>query len=559
MKVCPAPIAAVMLVVSFTLSEADGRVEGVVAVATEAQEKKQERKKLSPQEVKRLIADGDKLLAEGKAADARKQYLAVVEQEPTNVPVALKLGRTSESIQDWDGAIAAYQTVAANAQGPEKAEGLTGLAGAYVKTRQFKEAADNARKAIELNPASAPAQVSLAYSLVRLGSAQEALPAARKAIELAPTSAVAHAALGEALLRDNKVADAEAAFRKALELDPKAADALAGLADLQCRKGDYGAAEASASKALELDPNQARAYSVRGRVNLARGQLIPAQADLTTAIARDPADVEGQLALAQIQRKQGNLSGATSSYRQVLGLDPSRGAAYLELGEILVSQGDLAGARDPLEKAAERMPDSGHAQYLLGVVYEKGKDLERALQAYSRAAELDPKLAEAHYGRGRLLRDLKKDSPGALASLEKAAQLSPDNPDILTDLGAALYDAKQVDRASDVLAKAVKTADYRNPLGFGVYGLTLKDKQSFAEAVGWFEKAAAGSPKWWIPHWGAAWSYFGLIKKGCPCGAEDDERVKKIKEHFDQMVALQGKDPALEQRVDALTKGQKVK
>ena len=42
------------------------------------------------------------------------------------MPVALKLGRTSESIQDWDGAIAAYQTVAANAQGPEKAEGLTG-------------------------------------------------------------------------------------------------------------------------------------------------------------------------------------------------------------------------------------------------------------------------------------------------------------------------------------------------------------------------------------------------------------------------------------------------
>ena len=216
MNICPAPIAAVMLVVSPALSEPNGRAEGLVAVAAEAQEKKQERKKLSPQEVKRLIADGDKLLAEGKAADARKQYLAVVEQEPTNVPVALKLGRTSEIIQDWDGAIAAYQAVATNAQGPEKAEGLAGLAGAYVRTRQFKEAADNARKAIELNPASAPAQVSLAYSLVRLGSAQEALPAARKAIELAPTSAVAHAALGEALLRDNKVADAEAAFRKAL-------------------------------------------------------------------------------------------------------------------------------------------------------------------------------------------------------------------------------------------------------------------------------------------------------------------------------------------------------
>ena len=123
----------------------------------------------------------------------------------------------------------------------------------------------------------------------------------------------------------------------------------------------------------------------------------------------------------------------------------------------------------------------------------------------------------------------------------------------------ALYDAKQVDRAGDVLRKAVGTPDYRNPLGFGVFGLTLKDKQNFAEAVGWFEKAAVGSPKWWLPHWGAAWSHFGLIKKGCPCGPEDEERVRKIKEHYDQMIALQGKDPALEQRVDALVKGQKVK
>jgi Tfp pilus assembly protein PilF len=250
---------------------------------------------------------------------------------------------------------------------------------------------------------------------------------------------------------------------------------------------------------------------------------------------------------------------AANSYRQALALDPSRGSVYLELGELLVSQGDHVAAREPLEKAAERLPDSGRAHHLLGVVYETAKDPERALQSYGRAVELDPKLADAHYSRGKLLREHKKDLAGAVASLEKAAALSPDNPDVLTDLGVALYDAKQGDRAGEVLSKAVRTADYRNPLGFGVLGLVLKDKQNFAEAVQWFEKAAAGSPKWWLPHWGAAWSYFGLIKKGCPCGPEDDERVKKIKDHFDQMVALQGKDPALEQRVDALMKGQKIK
>ena len=129
-------------------------------------------------------------------ADARRHFLTVLEQEPANVPVALKLGRTCESIQDWDGAIAAYQKVAASAQGPERAEGLAGLAGAYVRTRQFKEAADSARKAIELNPASAPATWPRAASCD--SAPPKRPPAARKAIELAPTSAVAHAALDAA-------------------------------------------------------------------------------------------------------------------------------------------------------------------------------------------------------------------------------------------------------------------------------------------------------------------------------------------------------------------------
>jgi tetratricopeptide (TPR) repeat protein len=546
MRVGRAQIAAVLLGVS------------MFAVSAEPQEKKQERKKFSAQDLKRLVENGDRLMKEGKVIEARKYYLAVFEQEPANAPVALKLARVSEGIQDWDGALAAYQAVAANAQGPEKAEGHAGLANVHVKRGQFRDAADQARQAIALNPALASAHVSLAYSLTRLGSIQDALPAARKATEVAPTSALAHATLGEALLREGKVAEAEGTFRRALELDAKSGDAHAGLAEIQYRKGDNAGAVTSASTAIEINPTLPRAYSVRGRANHARGQSFLAQSDLTTAVSVDPNDVEAHFLLAEIQRS-GNPGLAANAYRKVVALDPTRGEAYLALGEILVSQGDHAGAREPLEKAAERLPDSARANYLLGVVYEKQKDPERALQAYSRATELEPKLVAAHYAHAKLLRDHKKDNAAALASLEKAFELDPSNSDVLTDFGVALYDAKQGDRAGVVLEKAVTAPDYKNPLGFAVLGLVLKDKQNFADAVGWFEKASTLSPKWWLPHWGAAWSHFGLIKKGCPCGAEDDERVRKVKEHFDQMIALQGNDPALEQRVDALAKGQKIK
>lgn len=534
-------------------------VFAVVLVSPVEGRQGREQRKLDPRQMARLVAEGDKLVAEGKPLEARSRYAAVVEQDPANGPVALKLARVCETAQDWDCAVNAYQMASANTQGGEKADAHAGLAAAYVRKARYREAAENARSALALNPAAAPARVTLAYSLVRLGSAQEAAAAAREATVQSPASAVAHAALGEALLKLGNVAEAESAFRKALEIDAKTGEAYAGLAEIQYRREDLDGAIASASKALEVSPHVTWAYAIRGMAHIARGNTIYADTDLTMALRFNADDAEAHLALAQVQRRQGNRDAAIGSCRRALALNSDLGVGYLELGDLLVAKGQYAEARDALLQAVARMQQSARAQLLLGIVYDKEKQVDPALEAYTRAAELDPKLADAHYGRGKLLREQKKDVAGAVASLEKAVELQPENANYLTDFGVALYDVKQGDRAMQVLERATGMADYKNPLGFAVLGLALKDRQSFADALTWFSKAIEGAPKWWLPYWGAAWSQFGLIKKGCPCGPEDEERVRAIKEHFDTMVSLQGSDPALQTRVEALLKGQKVK
>jgi hypothetical protein len=62
-----------------------------------------------------------------------------------------------------------------------------------------------------------------------------------------------------------------------------------------------------------------------------------------------------------------------------------------------------------------------------------------------------------------------------------------------------------------------------------------------------------------MPRWGAAWSYFGGFKKGCPCGPEDQAKVQKMQAHYDQMLALGGTDAALGERVKMLSSGLKIK
>ncbi len=519
----------------------------------------QQAKKLSPKDVAKTLAQADQLAAEGKSLEAQQLYLKLVQDNPADGAVALKLARVSESAGDWEGAIAAYQKAAASAQAGDQASAYAGLARAYVRNSKYEEASDSAKKALAIDPTLASTSADLAYSLLRMGSTEAALAEARKAVEMPASTSVAHAILGEALLTNGQAAEAERSFQKALELDPKSGAAVLGLAQVQYRTGDFEGAAVSASKALELDSSLKRAYIVRGAAYTALRKQSAAYSDLSTAILISTDDPDAHLAFGRLQRQQGNASVAAGSFRQAIALNPNALEAYVELAETLIGQGDFASAKEVVDQILQRGPQSARGHALAGRLLENEKQADAAVLEYGRAIELDANMADAYYRRGKILHTQKNDAAGAVASLSKAVDLKPDEPSYLTDLGVAAYDLKQVDQAVQALKKAVATPNYKNPIGFAVLGLALKDQQNCDEGLKWLAQAVELSPEWWLPHWGAAWCYFGQIKKGCPCGPEDEQRVAKMKEHVEKMLSLKKNDPVLEQRLDLMVKGQKIK
>ena len=62
---------------------------------------------------------------------------------------------------------------------------------------QGDEALEHFRRAVELEPAFAPAQTNLGQMLLDLGQAEEALPHSQEAVRLDPNSAVLHHNLGQ--------------------------------------------------------------------------------------------------------------------------------------------------------------------------------------------------------------------------------------------------------------------------------------------------------------------------------------------------------------------------
>ena len=514
--------------------------------------------KFKPKDIPRLMTEADTFIAQNDLPKAAAYLKAIIEVDPKQSQAAFKLAGVCEKQQDGDCAMMNYQLALGALTGPEKATAHLGLATGHLKAGRHGDAAEHSGAALGIDSTLVAAHVIRAESLVALKS-PEAVAASEAAVKAAPENAVAQASLATALIAANRGAEAEAPLRQALALNPKSPGSAAQLATILAAKGDHAGTIAAVGQALGVEPGRKELYALRGRAYLATGDEAKALPDLYAAAAANPNDKSLPLALASLQEKQGRLAEAAQQYRAVIALDPRQGEAQLGLADVLIRQNDFDNARPAATEAASLLPESGKAQYLHGRILEHDKQYDAALAAYGKAVAADATLAGAFHGQGRILREHKKDVPGALGAMEKAVALADADPAVLTDLGAVLYEGKQVDRTVEVLQKAVATPDYANPMGLAVLGLALKDKKDYTAAIGHLEKAADLAPKWWMPRWGAAWSYFGGFKKGCPCGPDDQARVEKMQAHYDQMIALGGTDAALGERVKMLASGLKIK
>ena len=100
-----------------------------------------------------------------------------------------------------------------------------------VQKRQYSEAVQNAKKALELSPGSSEALESLGLALTFSGQSKEAIPYLEKAILLNPeTSARCLAILGHAYMGSGDYDGSIDAFKRALDLEPNSPFILSFLA-----------------------------------------------------------------------------------------------------------------------------------------------------------------------------------------------------------------------------------------------------------------------------------------------------------------------------------------
>lgn len=157
--------------------------------------------------------------------------------------------------------------------------------------------------------------------------------------------------------------------------------------------------------------------------------------------------------------KHGETGKAVAEYRVLLGRVPDKPGIHYRIGGLLLQQ--PGEARKEFEAELKINPDDAGSEYYLGDIARQDSDVQKAIEHFKRATDLYPAFAEAWTGLGKTLLDSGK-AADAVAPLENAAKLAPDNPTVHLALATAYQRTGRKDDAAREFALQKATAEKLN-------------------------------------------------------------------------------------------------
>jgi len=239
----------------------------------------------------------------------------------------------------------------------------------------------------------------LASAYYEDGQNKDAQEQLRKALELQPDFAEAHCNLGVILHAQSRLTEAQDHYQKALDADSTMVEALAGLGTLLCRTSQQQKGFFLLEKALSLDPERSKA-----RFNLAVAyhkteDYLKAVAHLEALLFYNAVYPGAKRALARAYYSQGLVLLQAEQYESALtffdkmeeyaendqNLYYAQGLAYLPLKRFVE-------AEVTFKEAVRLQPDHVPALHNLATLYDHLDRLDEARIYYLRIGELVPHL-----------------------------------------------------------------------------------------------------------------------------------------------------------------------
>jgi len=280
-----------------------------------------------------------------------------------------------------------------------------------------------------------PAIVLKSQLLVELSATQDAIELLRDYLSRHPDSRNGAIAYARTLVSAQDFPAALAEFRRLLERFPDDVDLVYAVAVMAAQTGDFSLAREQFNRALELGHPERDGVLIN-LASVAERQQRPDDAlELYRRIEAGPHYADAQIRIAQLMASKGDLDGARNHLHEVeVDPDERRRLVFAEL-MLLRDAGREREALQIVEEALDDAPDDTELLYEAGMLSERVGDLQR-MEDYLRALmEIEPDHAHAHNALGYTLAERGERLEEAEALIQRALELSPDDPFILDSMG----------------------------------------------------------------------------------------------------------------------------
>jgi superkiller protein 3 len=307
---------------------------------------------------------GSVLDKEKRAFDKMERSLAEVDQllQSSDSNAEKKLDRLALDIREFNADISKMKS--------EFSGLLSKVVLREITFKKYKEAADLARMAVQLDPRLTDARFSLSMALRHSGALDDAIREIDITIKAAPKEKRFWMEKGRILQSKGDRESAIQSFLEASKLDSNDVEIFNVLIQLNPKEATLLEGKAKAFLHLRRYPDAVRVFE--------------------EAILLKPDDRDLWLGKAKALFEDSRGNESLQAIARVLSIDPSFGEGWEFKSKILRDSGKIDEAIDALKKGVAVEPKSKFLWNELGTLHSEKKDYKHALEAFAHALEIAP-------------------------------------------------------------------------------------------------------------------------------------------------------------------------
>jgi len=456
---------------------------------------------------------------------AIEQYEQIVRLQPDSMDDHLLLGRLYRLNNDLQKAENEFKT-AVKLQ-PASEEAVTTLAYLY------NELGDTSRATQVLSSVpdvarSAKLYSALGYTYEQQKQYKNAVEAYRHAIELDRDNLDAIRGLAQNLLNDGQTDAALEQYKVIADANPEDAQTYVRIAEIYRKQGKFDPALENLKKAesmvqdsVEVPYNIAAVYQAQGRYD----EAIQIMKDLLKKSEKpDNSYTQGERSnravflerLGTIYRDQGNNQAANDAFRQMvaLGGEENEERGYQQIIDTWREAKEWQKATDVAKEAVQKVPKSVDLKMVLAAQQADMGDADRALKDVRALLKGDANDRQVYITLAQMNTRLRRFSDASQA-LDKAEQLSTkaDDKEYVWFLRGSTFEREKRYAEAEEQFKKVLASDPQHASALNYLGYMLADQNTkLEEALGYIKRAVELDPANGAYLDSLGWAYFRLGK-----------------------------------------------